>query len=124
MMSRSNGTFPRYIKLDVDPDQWPTNYFSSCQYCEVCEMRWPASHLFSICPRCAEKTEVDTHNAPDIRWPDAIRELLTARFEDFYEQYNEGLTDEQLAWDEVKQTAPYDFDALEAEVEDLRSKAA
>lgn len=123
-MSRSDGTFPHYLKLEVDSEQWPSNYFDSSRYCDVCEMRWPSSHLFVSCPRCGEATEIDQSNAPDLRWPEAVKELLIARFNYYYDEYNEGLSDEQLAWEEIKQNDDFDFESLDSEVEKLHSKAA
>lgn len=124
-MSRSSGKFPRYTKLKIDPDEWPANYFGSCRYCDVCEMCWPTSHLFTACPKCGEETVIDEQRSPDIRWPDAVKELLTSRFEALYDQYNEGLTDEQLAWNQTKQELDFNFDSLDSELEEeVRSKAA
>lgn len=120
-MSRSTGTFPRYTKLEISPNDWPKNYYNSCRYCEVCEFNWPASHLFIDCPFCGERTDIDDANPPDIRWPDAINHLLNARFEKFYEKYNEDLTDEQLIWED--KIEDFDFKALDSELE-IRSKAA
>ena len=31
-----------------------------------------------------------------MRWPEAVTQLLSARFDRFYEEWNEGYTDEQL----------------------------
>lgn len=115
-MSRSTGTFPRYTKLDIDSEKWPNDYFNSSRFCESCETHWPASHLFSTCPIDGEETKIDEHNKPDLRWPDALKTLLNARFDILYEEYNEGLTDEQLAWEAVKKTDQYDFEKLDSEV--------
>lgn len=104
-MSRSTGSFPHYTKIDVDPNEFPKDYWNASQVCPNCETRWPSSHLFSITPCCGEKATVDTHAAPDMRWPDAIKSLLTVRFENFYEKYNEGKSDDQLEESQITKVA-------------------
>lgn len=101
-MSRTDGKFPRYIKLDIDQDNWPDNYWSSSRFCRECGTHWPNTHLFETCLNCDISTSVDTYSPPEMRWPDAITSLLTYRFEKLYEIYNEGIDDKQLVEAETK----------------------
>lgn len=109
-------TFPHYTRLDLDPEVFPPNYWAASNKCPTCELHWPTSHLFSTTPCCGDEAEKDEHNAPDMRWPDAIKSLLSKRFEDLYDQYNDGITDEQLAWEDVKKTKQRDFEPADAKV--------
>ncbi len=99
-MSRSDGKFPALTKLQIDPDVWPSNYYAKSQRCTECNENWPMPHLFrpSVC--CDAPTK-PSDNAPDMRWPEAVTQLLQRRFERYYDEYNEGFTDEELQWDET-----------------------
>lgn len=100
-MSRSKGTFPAYSKLDIDPNVFPPGYWDSSLECKECGMLWPNTHLFmpSIC--CSKGTRVNEANAPDMRWPEAVYALHEKRFNELYERWNEGLSDEELASTEL-----------------------
>lgn len=118
-MPRSDGTFPRYTKLEIDPELWPANYWESSRRCQGCEISWPNTHLFNTCPDCGGPTAVDSTTAPDIRWPDAVSRLLASRFERFYETYNEGINDEQLTWDE--QSISDEVKGIDSELSDIQN---
>jgi len=106
-MSRSTGTFPSYTRIDLDPEHWPADYWGSSLVCQACETRWPSHDLFKRSPCCDIGTQLDENNAPDMRWPDAIKAHLTRSFEQFYEQYNEGTTDQELS------VSDFDFEITE-----------
>jgi len=115
-MSRSKGTFPRYSKVDVDPELWPLRYWDASRFCESCGTRWPNTHLFSKCPTCDIGTTIDEHSAPDMRWPDAVKSYLASRFEKLYERYNEGRTDQELIYEDEKKSEDFDFDKIDTEI--------
>lgn len=99
-MSRSDGKFPAYTKLEIDSEKWPPNYFDKARQCIGCGLLWPHPHLFDPSPCCDCETTV-VENMPDMRWPEAVKRLHQVRFDRWYDEYNDGLEDEQLAWEEV-----------------------
>lgn len=117
-MSRSDGTFPPYAKLDVDPTEWPDDYWDSSRTCP-CGKQWPAIGLFGISPCCGKSTTLTESSVPDMRWPDAITALLRARFDSWYTDYNENVEDETLAWTDVTTNGEFDDTKASAEVEAL-----
>lgn len=120
-MSRSDGTFPPYYRVDLDPNVWPQKYWDSARRCLGCELRWPNTLSFELCPHCGAGTEV-SQSPPDMRWPEAIRELLKFRFETWYEAYNDGLTDEQIVWEDVKTNGEIDDQKIKRAVEEFITK--
>lgn len=118
-MSRSDGRFPKYNKLEVDAAQWPEAYYDKSQKCAECGTAWPHPHIFKPSPCCDAPTKLQ-HGPPDMRWPDALKLLHEARFERVYEQWNEGKSDEDLEREELQHIAETltDEDAAE-EVERL-----
>lgn len=97
-MSRSDGKIPSYTKLKLDPDTWPENYWEKSCRCAKCGTAWPYSLYFNPTPCCGQ-TSVMQMEPPDMRWPEAVRALLDARFERFYEEWNEGVSDDLLRED-------------------------
>jgi hypothetical protein len=77
-----------YQKLQIDLDQWPPNYYKSSRNCPLCQIRWPDMEWFDHCPKCDAPTESRSTKAPSLRWPDAAKRLLHARFDNFYEEWN------------------------------------
>lgn len=112
---RSDGTFPSFNKIDVDPHIWPEKYWDSSRVCPNCGTNWPAIGYFAISPCCDQTTALTFNQSPDMRWPEAVFELLSWRFEKFYSEYNEGVTDEALRWDDDAVQASVDqfLDTLE-----------
>lgn len=117
-MSRRDGLFPTYKKLEVFPDEWPLGYWDKSRECSACAFMWPHPHVFEPSPCCDEPTNL-VDGPPEIRWPEALIKLQQARFEKFYHEYNEGITDEQLPWEDLKSDGHYDEDKAKAEVEEL-----
>jgi len=117
-MSRSDGRMPAYIPLDIDKDLWPANYWDNSRRCtgENCGLKWPDTHLFTTSPCCKSNT-IREEGPPDIRWPEAVSRLLHLRFERFYEEWNEGRSDEELAWEDVKTGGEYDHNKASKEVD-------
>lgn len=121
-MSRTDGKFPTYTKLDVSPDEWPLSYWDKSRQCSSCGFQWPHPHIFEPSPCCSEPTNL-IDSPPELRWPEAVSKLLNARFEKFYFEYNAGVDDEQLPWDDVKTNGHYDEKKAKAEVEQLLKEA-
>lgn len=115
-MSRSDGEFPTYTKLEIDPDTWPADYFDKARMCVGCGLHWPHPHLFDPSPCCNCETEV-IESAPDMRWPDAVKRLHEARFDRWYEDYNDGLEDEQLAWEGIISHGEFDEQKAQAAID-------
>lgn len=120
-MSRYDGSFPKYVKLDLHSDEWPLGYWDQARECSSCGFHWPHPHLFEPSPCCNEPTNL-IDGSPEIRWPEAISRLLLARFNRWYEEYNEGVSDEQLPWEDVKTGGHYDEEKAKAEVEQLLNR--
>lgn len=122
-MPRSKGTFPKYKKVDIDSEIWPPKYWDSSKLCPACETRWPNMPVFAKTPCCGVAGTTDEHSAPDMRWPDAVSAYHAARFEDLYDNYNEGRTDQELAYEdgkeEIKKQKDFDFDQVESEIDSL-----
>jgi hypothetical protein len=115
-MGRSDGSFPSYKKLDVHPAEWPKNYYHSSRSCIQCGLRWPDQEIFSPTPCCNSRT-LKSELAPEMRWVEACKRILESRFDEFYEEYNEGLTDDQLILDEVVKNGR--FEGLDQFIDDL-----
>lgn len=104
-MSRRTGSFPTYTKLDLSPEKWPKQYWDSCLQCQRCGFRWPNEEHFNVSPCCIANVNL-INESPEIRWPNALTELLRANFEMFYNQWNDGLEDEELCHETVKGEIP------------------
>jgi hypothetical protein len=117
-MSRHDGSFPEYTKIDVSPDEWPLGYWEKARECTGCGFNWPHPHLFEPSPCCNEPTNL-IDGTPGLRWPEAVAKLLSVRFERWYDEYNEGVSDEQLPWEDLKTNGDFDEDKAKAEVEQL-----
>lgn len=98
MMARTNQRFPSYDKIGIDPDDVPEDFWTiGSRRCISCGVRWPNNHYFVWCPDCNKGTrKVDS--APDMSWREAVSHLLRARFESLYEEWNENISDDQIAW--------------------------
>lgn len=97
-MPRSDGRFPRYEKLDIDPDTRPPGYDNftyGSRRCVECDKRWPNSDYFNPSPCCSKPTKV-FDMSPSMSWREAVKVLNEARFERYYEAWNENVTDEEL----------------------------
>ncbi len=114
-MPRSDGKFPKYHRVDIDPEIWPNKYWDASRWCPSCETHWPHIFIFAKSPCCGIETEIDEENAPDMRWPDAVKAYLTSRFEHLYDKYNEGLSDQDLVYEDAKEQADFDFDKIDIE---------
>lgn len=118
-MSRSDGQFPPYTKLQLDPNEWPSDFFTKSRECVECGFLWPHPHVFDPTPCCnAGANIVDV--APDIRWPDALKRLLEARFNLWYEEYNDGLADEQLDWESVLSHGEVDEEKAQRAIDSIQ----
>jgi len=118
-MSRSNGEFPKYIKLELNAEEWPDNYWDCHRKCAACGLGWPNHKMFTKCPECNLGLSSIKAGPPDMRWPDAVMSFHAARFEALYATWNEGITDEQLPWEELKTDGELDNNKITGAVEEL-----
>ena len=108
-MSRRDGVFPPYVKLDLDKEVWQPklpDYYDQSRCCNNCGTGWPNLDYFRMSPCCNDITTI-VPGGPDMRWPDAVDALQKFRFEKYYDKYNDGLSDEELAFEEVKKNEPF-----------------
>ena len=94
-MTRLDGIYPEYTKIETTAEDWPVNYWDSSLTCGKCETHWPDNKLFQLSPCCGAPSK-RTDNVPDMRWPEALFRLQEMRFNTFYEIWNAGYTDDQL----------------------------
>lgn len=97
-MSRSDGVYPSYAKLELDPNKPPAGWDYGARRCIKCKKSWPNMGIFSPSPCCNENAGVVNTAEPDMSWAEALSEVLRVRFERYYEKWNEGASDEQLMW--------------------------
>lgn len=89
-MARSDGRYPEYKQLDVHPEKPPPGYWElGVRECISCKTHWPNLLMFVPSPCCHDDTLV-RDDAPPPVWRNAIRDLLRAKFERYYEEWNEG----------------------------------
>jgi hypothetical protein len=101
IMTRSDGKFPVYKKLKVDPKRPPEGWRDNgARRCLACGKGWPNMPIFAPSPCCGQQAGIVVDANPDVTWPEAVHALLQARFERFYQQWNEDATDEDLLYSE------------------------
>jgi hypothetical protein len=110
-MPRSDGKYPHYVKLDVDPHNPPDGWDEGCRRCIVCKKNWPNIAVFSPSPCCNQQAGIVADGMPDVNWKEAVHYLLHSKFDKFYERWNEEATDEELRWISVE-----DFPVSEQEM--------
>jgi len=99
-MSRKNKTFPKYVKLKIEKDSHPADLWEKgSRRCSKCNTQWPAYSIFNPSPCCNANTAV-VDASPHMTWSEAVKQLLDARFERYYDKWNDDVTDEALLWDE------------------------
>lgn len=97
-MSRSDGSFPVYNKLDLDKDHPRKDWDEGCRRCIQCGKSWPNISSFSPSPCCSVAAGTVGNMSPDMSWKEAVIALHTSRFERIYSVWNEDMSDEQLSW--------------------------
>lgn len=121
-MSRSDGSFPEYVKLKIDLKNPPEDMWDrGSRICQKCAMKWPGYAIFQPSPCCAAPT-VASPEDPQMTWGEAVRGLLRSRFERYYAKWNEDVSDEALLWDEsivLETTFPLDEEALNEGMEEI-----
>jgi hypothetical protein len=117
-MGRSNGEFPEYQKVEINPDIWPSKYWDRSRQCKYCKRKWPNTFHFKQSPCCYHDTEI-INSPPDLRWPEATQKLLESRFEEVYIEWNEGISDEKLEWEDIKTNGEVDEAKVSNEVSKL-----
>lgn len=122
-MSRSDHTYPSYVKLDIDHQRPPTGWKDGSRRCGACGKNWPNLGMFSPTPCCNAQGGIVSDGTPDVTWPEAVSALLHFRFEKYYDRWNEGVTDEQIKWVDIH-TGISDAEMSEGmkEIEQLISK--
>lgn len=116
-MSRLDGTYPSYVKLDIDASHPPKGWNDGARRCEHCNKDWPNLSLFSPSPCCGANAGIVSTAIPDMTWPLAVKMLLTHRFEKWYERWNDGASDEDLVWMDIE--VPYSEHELEEGLEEI-----
>lgn len=97
-MGRSNGTFPSYVRLDLDHRQPPDGWKDGARKCIECGRNWPNVAAFVPTPCCDKVGGIVMDAVPDMTWPEAVSALLHFRFNRYYEKWNEGMSDAELNW--------------------------
>lgn len=104
-MTRSNGKFPVYRKLDIDTVHSPEDFLTTgARRCLKCDVNWPNYKIWERCPRDGSVTRAYFYEMeddeglrvmahPDMEWREAVHELLELQFEKLYENWNEGQGD-------------------------------
>jgi hypothetical protein len=109
-MTRTNRLFPKYVKLEIDPDNPPSDlYERGSRRCLKCSMRWPAYSIFLPTPCCNQNAEL-IQDPPDVTWAKAVQMLHQMRFERYYEKWNDNVTDEVILFDDSIEIPLFDFD--------------
>lgn len=123
-MSRSDGEYPGYIKLQIDPKRPVEGWNDGARRCIACKKAWPNLALFSPSPCCNANAGVVSSAEPDMSWESAVKSLLHARFERYYEKWNEGASDEQLMWlvDDDMSFSEHEYKEGLKEIENLISQ--
>ena len=101
-MSRSDGTFPQYVKLDYSKSEAPENWNDGVRRCKECKKNWPNLPEFSPSPCCNCQAGTVSDALPDMDWETAYIELVRFRFDRVYEKWNDGATDIELAWSSIE----------------------
>ena len=121
-MARSDGRFPLFSKFKLDKNVWPQGYWDTARACVKCGVRWPNHSAFAPTPCCRSSTSTQD-GSPDMRWPEAVFSLYDAKFEELYNIWNEGRSDEELAWEEVKTQGQIDTNKVNEQVDKLIDNA-
>lgn len=101
-MSRSDGTYPGYVKLTYSKTNPPEDWDEGARRCIQCKKNWPNLSEFSPSPCCNHQAGIVADATPDTNWPDAYSDLLRFRFDRFYEKWNDGATDIELCWNNTE----------------------
>lgn len=118
-MSRSNNSFPSYVKLDINPARPKKGWDDGCRRCSECGKSWPNIASFSPSPCHNVTAGIVKTSPPDMTWPAAVKELLRAKFNKYYEQWNEGTSDEELYWTEESVPSEQEISEGMKEIEKL-----
>lgn len=97
-MSRTDGNFPPYSKLEYSKQNPPDGWNVGSRRCIGCKKDWPNVADFSPSPCCNYQAGVVADGFPDMDWETAYIELMRFRFERYYEKWNDGATDIELCW--------------------------
>lgn len=98
-MSRKDRLFPKYVKLEIHPENPPADlYERGSKRCAKCGTHWPAYSIFLPTPCCNQNAE-STDHPPDMPWFVAVKKLHSSRFERYYEKWNDDVTDESILFD-------------------------
>jgi len=111
-MSRKDRKFPKHIVLKIDGENPPADLWErGSRRCIKCGTQWPAYSIFNPSPCCNANAAV-IPEAPSMTWSEAVKRLLFARFERYYEKWNDDVTDEALLFDESIDAFPISEDDL------------
>jgi len=120
-MSRKDKTFPKYVKLKIDKDSPPADLWErGARKCLKCNSLWPSYSIFNPSPCCNVTTEVLPSETPFTTWSESVEKLLEARFERYYDKWNDNVTDEEILWDEsIQDDFPIDEEDLKKGLEEI-----
>lgn len=112
-MSRKDNIFPKYVKLKIDPKNPPHDLWDrGARKCGKCGTNWPNYAIFDPSPCCDNHTSA-VEGAPELPWTEAVKKLLFARFERYYDKWNEDVTDEAILWDRSIEIPSFTIDEEE-----------
>jgi hypothetical protein len=110
-MSRTDGTYPSYVKVNLDAAHPKDGWNDGCRRCSNCGKSWPNVAVFSPSPCHNVVAGIVKSGTPDMPWAKAVSELRHAKFERYYEKWNDGASDEELYW--TKENDPSDYEMSE-----------
>ena len=97
-MSRRDGNYPPYAKLEYSKNDPPEGWNDGARRCIGCKKDWPNVPEFSPSPCCNYQAGIVADALPEMTWDTALTELKRFRFERFYEKWNDGASDIELCW--------------------------
>lgn len=120
MMSRKDSVYPKHVKLKIDPKNPPADLFErGSRRCVKCGTQWPNYSIFTPSP-CCEGASQNIATPPHMTWEESSRLLLHARFERYYEKWNDDVTDEAIIYDEsIKAEIAIDPELLAQGLEEI-----
>jgi hypothetical protein len=114
-MSRKDQTYPKYVKLKIDPDVPPNDLWErGSRQCVSCGINWPNYSIFNPSPCCDQPTNI-VEATSELTWAESVKKLLNSRFERYYEKWNEQVTDEALLFDDSVEIPSFDIDKSQYE---------
>lgn len=118
LLTRYDGTFPHYTKLEYNKSSPPQGWNEGARRCMECKRDWPNLPEFSPSPCCNMQAGVVSDASTEMTWADAYGALMLFRFERIYEKWNDGMTDVELIW---TSNESYNEDLINEGLEEINS---